>query len=364
MKISEVMTKDAVVLSRDSRVAEALSKMSELRIHQIPVVSGNEYLGVISSSEILRRRSLQLMSKVENFIINTPTGTPDMDIMEAVRVLRDSGVNALPVIDKKRLVGIVSRLDILKRIGEVADLTEARNSHIMSDNPLVARTDDTTDVAADHMRDLGESEIPVVDGGGRLSGILRMDSIVSATRQGKDRVRYGEYSGQSDKVKVSVGSISDAPVSVKLFEPVKTTIDLMTKHNIHLVPVVSDDQRVVGVVDVSDVLDLISPGEEKEGVLIEVSGLTPDDDDLYDTTYFIASKFIEKFSKITGHNMGKLNIHVIKYKESGGTKYSIRTRLMSGRLSMNQNGSDWNFGKCLSGIFDSYEIRIKKDKER
>jgi CBS domain-containing protein len=364
MKIIDVMTKNAFVLNGDSRVAEALSKMSELRIHQIPVVSGNEYLGVISSSEILRRRSLQLMSKVENLIINTPTAPPDMDIMDALRVLRDSGINALPIIDKKRLVGIVSRLDILKRIGEVIDLSEARNSHIMSDNPIVVRTDDPTDVAADHMRDLGESEIPVVDGSGKLSGILRMDSIVSATRQGKIRPHYGEFSGQSDKVKVTVGSLSDAPISVRLFDPVNKTIDLMAKHNIHAVPVVSDDQKVVGIVDVSDVLDLISPGEEKEGVLIEVSGLTPDDDDLYDTTYFITSKFISKFSKMTGHNMGKINIHVIKYKESGATKYSVRTRLISGKLSMNENGSDWNFGKCLSEIFDRYESRFRKEKER
>lgn len=364
MKVREVMTTNTVVLNGESRISEALSKMSELRIHQMPVVSGNEYLGVISYSEMLRRRSLQLMAKVENFIINSPTTTPDADVMEAVKLLRDSGVNALPVIDKRKLVGIVSRLDILKRIDEVTDLSSSRNSQIMSDNPIVVKTDDLTDVAADQMRALGESEIPVVDVDGKLSGILRMDSIVSALRQGKDRPSFGEYSGKSDKVRVTVGSISDPPSSVKLFDSVKSTLEVMTGHNLHVVPVVSEDQRVVGVVDVSDVLDLITPSGEKEGILIEVSGLTPDDDDLYDITYFLASKFITKFAKITGHNSGKVNIHVIKYKESGATKYSVRTRLMSGSISMTQNYADWNFGKCLSAIFDGYESRLRKDKER
>ena len=364
MKVSEAMTTDTVVLDRDARISEALSRMNELRIHQIPVVSGNEYLGVISYSEMLRRRSIQLMAKVENFIINTPTTTPSADIMEVVRLLRDSGVNAIPVIEKKKLVGIISRLDILKKIESVYDLSGSRNSQIMSDTPIVVREDEPADVAADHMRDLGESEIPVVDRDGKLTGILRMDSIVAAVKQGKDRVRFGEYIGYSDKVKVAAGSISDAPLSAKLFDPVRISTDLMTKHNLHMIPVVGDDQRVVGVVGVSDVLDLISPGEEKEGILIEVSGLTPDDDDLYDITYFMASKFSAKFAKLSGHSNGKLNIHIIKYKESGGIKYSIRTRLLSGNIAMTESSADWNYGKCLSEIFDGYESRIRKEKER
>jgi len=364
MKVNEAMTTETVVLNKDARVSEALSKMNELRIHQIPVVTGNEYLGVISYSEMLRRRSLQLMAKVENFIINTPTTTPSTDILDVVKMLRDSGVNALPVIDKKKLVGIISRLDILRKIESIYDLSGSRNSQIMSDNPIVVEEDETTDVAADHMRDLGESEIPVVDKNGKLSGILRMDSIVAAVKQGKDRVRYGEYIGYSDKVKVAAGSISDSPLSVKLFDPVKESSELMAKHNVHIIPVVDDEQRVVGIVGVSDILDLISPGEEKEGVLIEVSGLTPDDDDLYDITYFLSSKFTTKFAKLSGHNTGKLNIHVIKYKESGGIKYSIRTRLMSGNISMTESSADWNFGKCLSAVFDGYEARIRKEKER
>ena len=105
-------------------------------------------------------------------------------------------------------------------------------------------------------------------------------------------------------MKVAAGSISDSPLSAKLFDPVRISADLMTKHNLHMIPVVGDDLRVVGIVGVSDVLDLISPGEEKEGILIEVSGLTPDDDDLYDITYFMASKFSAKFAKLSGHNNG------------------------------------------------------------
>jgi hypothetical protein len=31
---------------------------------------------------------------------------------------------------------------------------------------------------------------------------------------------------------------------------------------------------------------------------------------------------------------------------------------------MTESSADWNFGKCLSEIFDGYESRIRKEKER
>ena len=73
MKVKDVMTKNNLVtVKASSLVSEAWNKMKETGIHQVPVVLGNKYTGMLSYRELLRRRSIRPSSKVEAFMVKTP----------------------------------------------------------------------------------------------------------------------------------------------------------------------------------------------------------------------------------------------------------------------------------------------------
>jgi hypothetical protein len=131
----------------------------------------------------------------------------------------------------------------------------------------------------------------------------------------------------------------------------------MIKNHLHVIPIVDKDSRLTGVVGITDILNSIETGNE-EGFYIEISGLNEQDRDLYDITYFMADKFITNIARIVGNN-GKLLFNVRKYKTEGKGKYSVRTKLITPKLHMEDDGSGYNYGKCIRAILDNYESRIK-----
>jgi CBS domain-containing protein len=366
MKVSDIMiTKDLVTVSNTESVGEALSRMRDTGVHQIPVLSGKRYLGMLSYREILRRRSIFPASKVETVMIKTPKLSPGDNINSAIRLFREAGVPALPVVQKGLLVGLLSRTDILKNISSIVKPGQLRVSEIMSDDPITAREDENLEQAIEKIRGLDETEIPVSDGNGKLTGILRIDELSGdAIMPGKEGHGRRDWISNPEKNDIKVASIMSQPVSVKPTASVEDLTSIMVSNGLHVVPIVDGSDRIVGVVDVYDVINAMDVGRSRAGVLVQVSGLGPYDDDLYDIIYFEAGKFLSKLGKMSGVKSGTFNVHVAKYHSEGRIKYSVRTKLFAGSLNMSVSDYDWNFGKCIAKIFETYENLLKKDKAK
>lgn len=370
MLVKDIMTREPVIIDvREATISDAMEKMRGVDVHQIPAVNGRRYTGMLNYREIMRRRSLQLTSKAQNYVISTPELTPDTGIDDVIRLLVDTGLSAFPVLEKKKLTGIVSRSDIIRNLEEIMGSRELRNRQIMSTEPVFVYEEDNVDEAAVKMRGLDETEIPVLDKSGMLSGILRLDDIAADTfKRQKQSIQgregaTGDRAGDKLKVVIKSASLMDNAEWVFPEDSIIKAAKIMGSRRLHIVPVVDHEMHLEGVVGVSDIIDALDQ-REKEGILINVSGLDPDDREIYDITYSMASKFLLRLSRITGIKHGKFNIHVAKYSSEGKVKYSIRTKIIAEPLNMNVDYHHWNYGKGLSSIFDAYEERLKKWKTR
>ncbi len=364
MQVKDIMTGDPVFLDGEDSISEAVAKMRDLKIHHIPVVNGKHYAGAIDYRELMRRRSVRINSKAKNLAFSTPELSEDQDVIEAVRYLKESGLPALPVVNKGKLVGIVTETDIVKNIDEIIRADVLRVMEVATTDPVTASVDESVASAAEKIRGLHEYEIPVVSGQGKLKGILRLDEAMDLMIREKNKTPFGSRSGEKTKVQITTASIMDNAYSVKRTDSISSAAKMMIEKQLHMLPVVDDSDGVVGVIDLWDIMELVDTDRKDEGILITISGLTPYETDLYDFTYFISSKFTSKFSNLTNQSYGKLEVHVMKYHKEGITKYSIRTKLMSGPILMAENYSGWNYGEVLSEIFDAYEKRLRKLKEK
>lgn len=364
MKAKDIMTEKVLTLSADSKVSQALSIFGEKRVHSIPIVNGKKYQGMLIYRDLIRRRSIQFNSKASGYVTSTPVISPEDDVLTVIDKIRSSGIAALPVLAKGSLTGIISTADIVRKYNEIVRDTGLTAMDVMSSDPIAVRETDALDIAHDKIRILREYEIPVVDDRGHTAGILRLDDMMERAITEKDKISYGQYKSTSAPVKVQVGSVMDNDVHAMTDTPVSECADLMTEHSLHIIPVTDREGMLVGVVSQSDLIGIINTNLSQEGLLMTISGLDHGDEDLYDMAYRDAEKFAKKFSKITGHSNGTLSVHVIRYKEEGSTKYSVRTRLISGGISLTVDSFDWNFGKCLYDIFETYENRLRKMKEK
>lgn len=116
---------------------------------------------------------------------NVTTARRDTPIFEVARIMRDEDIGALPVIgDDGKLEGIVTDRDLVVE-GLTAEKSEAElvASDCMTDDLFTANQNDRL---VDVINDMGDHQVrrvPVVDGRGRLVGIISMADIATQTNK-------------------------------------------------------------------------------------------------------------------------------------------------------------------------------------
>jgi CBS domain-containing membrane protein len=140
--VSGVMTTNVVTVTPDANVHEVAALLAENKISGLPVVDDqNRVVGLISEADVLSMTGVtreHTIKDVIRHILGEPvpkqrhgdtvrafmtspalTITPDADIREAAGILDQKRIKRLPVVDKEqRLLGIVSRADIVRAIGK------------------------------------------------------------------------------------------------------------------------------------------------------------------------------------------------------------------------------------------------------
>lgn len=112
----------------------------------------------------------------------------DDGIVRVADTMRKEDIGSLPVVDgqDQRLVGMVTDRDIVvKVVAAGTDIQTARVRDAMTPNPVAVREDDDVKDAVQMMSQRQIRRLPVVDGQGRLSGIISQADI--ATRGDHDR---------------------------------------------------------------------------------------------------------------------------------------------------------------------------------
>lgn len=121
MVVRDVMTTTVVTVAPEDQVATALQVLIERRITGLPVVDAHGRVrGVISELDLLRamRRGADLRTTpVSRVMHRRPLFVePETDLYDAVAVMEEWQVRRLPVCERGRLVGIISRGDVLRAL--------------------------------------------------------------------------------------------------------------------------------------------------------------------------------------------------------------------------------------------------------
>ncbi len=119
---SDIMSTSVISVRPDLEIHEAINVLVKRSISGVPVVDGERMVGMLSGKDCLRvlaeeswsdalggRVSDYMTAKVESI-------TPDTDIFRIAGKFMASSFRRLPVLDGKKLVGMVSRGDVLRGI--------------------------------------------------------------------------------------------------------------------------------------------------------------------------------------------------------------------------------------------------------
>ncbi len=123
------MTRRPIVISPDASLVDAYGLMFDNEIRRLPVVVGNELVGIITLSDIQRHippyleeadvqtRLTLLARKVGDEMAPDPIAiAPDDTVQEAAARMLEDQVSGLPVVQDGQVVGIITESDIFKLI--------------------------------------------------------------------------------------------------------------------------------------------------------------------------------------------------------------------------------------------------------
>jgi len=145
LKVEEVMTKDVLSVRPDASLKDVARLLAGAGISGVPVTTEDgELLGVVSEADILakerrppdggngrrRHRGTAARSKADARTAADAMTTPPITIAPRNRVdaaaglMLDCKVNRLPVVENGRLVGIVTRADLVRAFAATDDRIE------------------------------------------------------------------------------------------------------------------------------------------------------------------------------------------------------------------------------------------------
>ena len=144
---------------------------------------------------IFVKQAEELIERDVLFVEDTAT------VSEAERLMQQYSIRGVPVVSKSRIIGIVSRRDVRAIVSKRGD---EKITSIMTRKPIVADEDITAEKALEIMYTNKVERLPVVNGKGKLLGIITMQDILEkrqyplATRDMKGNLRVAAAVGPFD----------------------------------------------------------------------------------------------------------------------------------------------------------------------
>ncbi|RLA85506.1 MAG: histidine kinase [Deltaproteobacteria bacterium] len=131
MKVCDIMNKNVITCNPREKISIILYKLKTFNISGMPVVVKGRLEGIITRTDIIDYLTMglevteidkeELLSKyntpvdaiMKRDVITVLPGTP---IEEAAKIMIEHNINMLPVVQEGKLIGILTRGDIIKAL--------------------------------------------------------------------------------------------------------------------------------------------------------------------------------------------------------------------------------------------------------
>jgi CBS domain-containing protein len=152
-RVCDVMVRKPIAVSPDASVKEAANLMKKHDVGSLVVNENDKLVGYITEQEIVHKvvaRGLDPNKKKVKHIVNQDVKTvgPNTDIYDALKKMARFGVRQMPVVDRKKLVGLLTQKTILKvqpqlfeLVAEKIELKEEHRKAIFGQDTLEGTCD-------------------------------------------------------------------------------------------------------------------------------------------------------------------------------------------------------------------------------
>jgi len=323
--VSEIMSKNVISVSPEETVQKLIGIMEKHNVKELPVLENSVLKGMVSYHDLVSLITA-VPVKVKTIMFKPPVIKPTDEIKEALKKILETGVSALPVVEKNKVIGIISDFDILNDYSSGFDSTPV--SDILNSKILPVKSTDSINKARRVMDYYNSSVLPVVDSRNKYIGAVYLKDILGKCLiREKTKQSKGEVSGSRVKfMSEEVGNICRKEVqAVSASETLSSVLKNMLKLNSYGVPVINREKEPIGVVLRKDFVKYMEKMIEQKGVFVNFSGieLTPSE---IITLKSIVSDHIRRLTYLT-KKIDVVELHIKPIHDSEKPRYEINLKV-------------------------------------
>jgi len=342
LEVQDVMSKDMTTISSGESVVSATKTMCENNISCMVVVDNGSVVGILTERDLLKRiaakeKDYSKITIAETMSSPVETISPDLPVLEAGRIMEDKHIKRLPVLEKKRLVGIITQ----------TEMTRLLTSSAMWRNVVEIMTWDVAGIQCK----ASVAEAAEVMTSRHISCIVTLeeDEVVGVLTE-RDLLKR-VVGLQKDPADVKVEEVMSSPViCVPPDCPVFTASRIMDNIDVRRL-VVTEDKQLCGIVTQTDVFRAV-----KKKLELDIAELSRLRRRLKTEQSFAGivgrdAKMLELFDTI--REVAEVNVPVLIQGESGTGKELVATAIHNEGHNADKPFVPVNCGALPEGILES-----------
>ncbi|VVB80969.1 Inosine-5'-monophosphate dehydrogenase [uncultured archaeon] len=272
----DLMRTDYVSVDVKDTIAQMIGKLRKTKQHSALVFDDKKYLGMIARRYLLTSRIDPSVMKVGNVLKKrskskitffVPTLTPNSDLREICKKLATADTHMLPVLEKDKVIGIVSSHDVAKEIME--GYKKLACSELASMGAVTVTYKDEIGKAINIFSRYGIDHLPVVDLQNKIMGMVMLSDLIEngefwdLEKQKVPRAASHQKGGNpgyqhGEKTSMIALPVEDcmsrkSPCCTAPETKIPAAVELMSENDVCNV-ILAKDNKAVGILTIKDIL--------------------------------------------------------------------------------------------------------------
>ncbi len=371
MEIKPLISEDFIVLNDESTLSKMIGRLKESEKRTGLVFKNKKYLGIVEKKKLLKSRLDTSVTKIKNFVQQTPIISEHADLIETAYLMHQSNLHYLPVKSNKQIIGVLNAINLAQKATELPELKKVKVEDLKLLKPVKINKNDPVATVMKIMYQERIDQLPVFDEG-KLYGIIsfrdllrkylnwspKRDNSAKFNVMARSRIAKAEMP-QLALLPVENFSTNDNLLTIKPGEPLIKAIELMhEKKNFDIL--VMDDGNFVGLLTMKNILRKLGSLKVPTNFNIRFIGLNKLKLQAYE---------VYNIRKISGNESFKiqrkiknefdLSIHLKEYdKEGGKHKYSVNIRVEYPGQMISANQEDRDVETALRKSFENIKNNL------
>lgn len=382
MDITNVVSTEFTELSHDTPVSKLVGTFADPTIKGVVVQNNGDLRGIVTRRQLTTSRHAP-NEKVGSLVWPVPRLSPNEDIRKVAQLMIDSDSHVLPVVEGDELLGVVTADAILSAVEPFLDVATVGQAY--SSDLIVVQPETTFGEALHTLRENRITHLPVVEND-RAVGILSLHDVTGFTTreiqqsQGGQAAGFdahgGDASGGGYRSHGGFGAregerdrMLDLPVRDVMTTPIRTVtpgatladaLETMFDIDASSLVVVADGDVPEGIITKTDILDALT-WEAEGNRAVQVLGV----DLLDDITYDEVTEMIDQLDNMNREmNVLDTKIHLHEHDEKlrGTPLLLARIRLHTDRGLYIASGEGYGASHALHEARDALKRRVREEK--